>query len=133
FVDPPYTGVHYSRFYHVLETIARKGCSGVSGVGRYPPQDERPSSSFSTKTTAVRALERLFDGLGGSGCTVVFTFPVKMCSNGLSGDIVKDVAAQKFRIRSKTVKTNFSTLGGNNTLRSSREPTNELVMLMRPK
>src|SRR5579884_2070448 len=27
FIDPPYSGVHYSRFYHVLETIARGKCS----------------------------------------------------------------------------------------------------------
>jgi adenine-specific DNA methylase len=26
FVDPPYSGVHYSRYYHVLKTIARGGC-----------------------------------------------------------------------------------------------------------
>ena len=36
FVDPPYSAVHYSRFYHVLETIARGKCGEVSGTGRYP-------------------------------------------------------------------------------------------------
>jgi adenine-specific DNA-methyltransferase len=29
FIDPPYSGVHYSRFYHVLETLARGTCSNV--------------------------------------------------------------------------------------------------------
>jgi len=39
FIDPPYSGVHYSRFYHVLETIARGECGKVDGVGRYPPRE----------------------------------------------------------------------------------------------
>ena len=38
FIDPPYSGVHYSRFYHVLETIARGSCGEVTGVGRYPAE-----------------------------------------------------------------------------------------------
>ena len=29
FLDPPYSGVHYSRFYHVLETIARRMRRGL--------------------------------------------------------------------------------------------------------
>jgi adenine-specific DNA methylase len=49
FVDPPYSAVHYSRFYHVLETVARGNCSTVTGTGRYPPPVERPPSAFSRK------------------------------------------------------------------------------------
>jgi adenine-specific DNA-methyltransferase len=36
FIDPPYSGVQYSRFYHVLETIADGGRGPVTEVGRYP-------------------------------------------------------------------------------------------------
>ena len=36
FIDPPYSGVQYSRFYHVLETVAKGECGVVSGTGRYP-------------------------------------------------------------------------------------------------
>ena len=42
FLDPPYSGVHYSRFYHVLETVARGTRSEIEGAGRYPPPNERP-------------------------------------------------------------------------------------------
>jgi len=58
FIDPPYSGVQYSRFYHVLETIAR--CNkqiSVSGVGRYPSLDERPQSKFSNISQAKDALK----------------------------------------------------------------------------
>ena len=47
FIDPPYSGVHYSRFYHVLETIAHGGCGKVTGVGRYPDVEFRPRSNYS--------------------------------------------------------------------------------------
>ena len=35
FIDPPYSGVQYSRFYHVLETVAKRTRVTVSGKGRY--------------------------------------------------------------------------------------------------
>lgn len=44
FLDPPYSGVHYSRFYHVLETVAVGKVGEISGIGRYPPSNERPRS-----------------------------------------------------------------------------------------
>src|SRR5690606_4733330 len=44
FCDPPYSGVHYSRFYHVLETLSRCLSVEVTGSGRNPPFSERPSS-----------------------------------------------------------------------------------------
>jgi len=42
FVDPPHAAVQYSRFYHVLETIASGYCGEVSGSGRYLPSELRP-------------------------------------------------------------------------------------------
>jgi adenine-specific DNA-methyltransferase len=133
FVDPPYSGVHYSRFYHVLETIARGTCGPVSGIGRYPPPSERPTSSFSRKGEAEAALEMLLTRLSNSGCTVILTFPAKMCSNGLSGELVLEHARRSFKVIQKTVKTRFSTLGGNNSHRDARQLTSEMILLLRPK
>ena len=42
FVDPPYSGVHYSRFYHVLETIANGKCGTVSGTDDIPQENFDP-------------------------------------------------------------------------------------------
>lgn len=133
FVDPPYSSVHYSRFYHVLETIARGGCGKVSGNGRYPPPEERPTSSFSRTGEAMSALEQLFQRLSQSGCTVVMTFPAKKCSNGLSGAKVEARAKRWFEVAKKKVKTRFSTLGGNNSHRDARQMTSEMILLLRPK
>jgi adenine-specific DNA-methyltransferase len=74
FLDPPYSGVHYSRFYHVLETIARGRCGAVDGVGRYPPPEERPNSAYSRKDKSSDAMDQLLAILadrGVSGCVDV--------------------------------------------------------------
>ena len=64
FIDPPYSSVQYSRFYHVLETMA-KGEKElvVDGVGRYPPLADRPQSHFSNTGQARNALESLIEKL----------------------------------------------------------------------
>ncbi|MBX3407040.1 MAG: DNA adenine methylase [Phycisphaeraceae bacterium] len=133
FVDPPYSGVHYSRFYHVLETLARGKCGPVDGVGRYPAPSERPTSDYSQKSTSMDALESLLETLAGRGCTCIVTFPNQVCSNGLSGESVSDCASEYFRIRERIVETRFSTLGGNNRNRNARQLTSELVLVLTPR
>ena len=70
FLDPPYSGVHYSRFYHVLETIARGNCGPVNGTGRYPPAAERPRSPYSVASEAPSAIEHLLMGIAIRRSTV---------------------------------------------------------------
>jgi adenine-specific DNA methylase len=132
FIDPPYSGVHYSRFYHVLETLARGGCGNVAGAGRYPPPEERPVSSFSRKGESRGAFETLLTRLARNGCTVILTFPAGDCSNGLSGDFVIETACRLFKLERKTIKTRFSTLGGNNAHRKARLLSDELILLLKP-
>jgi len=131
FVDPPYSGVHYSRFYHVLETIARGWCGEVNGVGRYPPPEERPNSDYSKRGTSLAAMEDLLKSLSDRGCTVILTFPKGECSNGLSGEELEELAADFFNVSKRVVKTRFSTLGGNDINRSARKITDELILVLR--
>jgi adenine-specific DNA methylase len=133
FLDPPYSGVHYSRFYHVLETIARGRCGAVEGVGRYPPPKERPNSAYSRKDKSSDAMHRLLATLAGRGCRVVLTFPKEECSNGLSGDMLEEMAGSHFKVIRKAVKTRFSTLGGNTSNRAARNVSDELILVLRPK
>ena len=132
-VDPPYSGVQYSRFYHVLETIARRSWQHVAGTGRYPPLECRPQSSFSRPSESKDALETLLKNLAESESTVIFTFPVGESSNGLSGEIVTEMARRLFEVEQRTIVGQFSTLGGNNTNRVARSKSEELVLLMRSK
>ena len=133
FVDPPYSAVQYSRFYHVLETIARGTCSEVDGVGRYPPPHERPTSRYSRKTQSMQAIQELLRNLAAIGCTVILTFPQGVCSNGLSGKSLEEFAHQRFSVRRRSVRTHFSTLGGNTRNRTSRRTSNELMLVLKTK
>ena len=144
-LDPPYSGVQYSRFYHVLETIAKRKCGPVTGVGRYPAITERPQSSFSLSTQSHQSLIYLLDSLGQKGATVILTFPSGQCSNGLSGDDVISIATMSFniskksRIAERVVTGQFSTLGGNNkvnhrlTMKAARVNSEEQILLLKPK
>ena len=139
FIDPPYSGVHYSRFYHVLETIARGFCSEVSGVGRYPAPTERPTSKYSIGSQAPAALDQLLKKIAEIGAKAILTFPSHECSNGLSGKLVKETARQYFQVKEKIVKSKFSTLGGSGktsktgNTRSARQPARELILLLSPR
>ncbi len=134
FIDPPYSGVQYSRFYHVLETLALgKKDIVVDGIGRYPPLAKRPQSQFSNISQAKQAVESLLQGLASRGCTVIFTFPSGSASNGLSGDFIRQVAESSYTVTDyPTVNGRFSTLGGNNTSRDARMNSSELILLMKP-
>ena len=135
FIDPPYSSVQYSRFYHVLETIARRNKEiTVSGVGRYPALDERPQSKFSNISQAKGALKLLLEGIAKQGATIIFTFPSGDSSNGLSGSYIKSLASEWFLVEDKnTIEGQFSSLGGNNGNRKARNKSSELVLYLGPK
>lgn len=136
-IDPPYSDVQYSRFYHVLEAIARADAStptvDVSGIGRYPPFASRPRSDFSLKSRSQAAIEALLDSLAEAGCRAIITFPEARCSNGLSGTQIARLAERRFAVDTKTVNGKFSTLGGNGTTRAARAASAELIISLRPK
>lgn len=139
FLDPPYSGVHYSRFYHVLETLARGSCGTVSGTGRYPPQDERPRSKYSVSSEAKDALDKLLAQLARKKAKTILTFPQRKCSNGLSGKKVLEIASKYFEVESTFKRSRFSTLGGTIDAdgkgygRKARQKTHELILTLTPK
>ena len=66
YADPPYSRYHYSRYYHVLETIARGDAPHISSnpstghISRGIYRDDRYQSPYSTRTGAAPAFRRLF-------------------------------------------------------------------------
>ena len=130
FVDPPYSAVHYSRFYHVLETMARGTCASVSGEGRYRPPSDRPKSLYCQKSKSKEAMIDLLRTLSSNGCAVIVTFPAKVCSNGLSGEEIEGFAKEFFRVERKSIKSKFSTMGGNKIHRSARHHLEEFILVL---
>ncbi len=129
FIDPPYSAVQYSRFYHVLETIAKGRCGPVEGAGRYPPRAERPQSAFSRRSDARRAFEELLRTLAMRGAMVIITFPNRECSNGLSATRIEEIARNWFVVeRLEEIPRFFSTLGGTDGHRPSRQERKEAIV-----
>jgi adenine-specific DNA-methyltransferase len=132
FIDPPYSGVHYSRFYHVLETVAHGDCSQIAGAGRYPPPERRPKSEFSMRSKSEDALQRLLATLAARGVRAILTFPREETSNGLSGRAVEKIAKEHFKCSKTIVNGRFSTLGGNSENRKARIPAYEIILVLSP-
>lgn len=139
FIDPPYSSSQYSRFYHVLETIAFGSCGPVTGVGRYPAPELRPRSKYSVVSESAKALVSLLSVVASRRARAILTFPNHRCSNGLSGSFVRDSAARYFFVYEQQVYTRFSTLGGtgddrgDEAGRSPRRDARELIFVLKPK
>lgn len=135
FCDPPYSAVQYSRFYHVLEGIARGGWNSVSGAGRSPARAFRESSDFSMKTQASSAMAELLSALRERSCRVLVTFPDADASNGLSSSDIVALAGDSWHIREHYVDSTHSTLGGSSGEggRGGRRALKEAVLLFEPR
>jgi hypothetical protein len=82
YADPPYTRDHYSRFYHVLETLALGDEPGVaqnrSGLRATPTRaiyrTVRHQSPFSIASSAGPAFERLFKAVAARDAALVLSY-----------------------------------------------------------
>lgn len=129
FADPPYSGVHYSRFYHVLETVSRGKEFVPEGNGRYPEIAQRPSSAFSKKSEAKAAARSLLEKCAEKSLHLVLTFPTVGASNGLTAKDFTEMGGDLFsEIETQEVMTDFSTLGGNKKHRAARQATGESII-----
>ncbi len=133
FIDPPYSEVQYSRFYHVLEAIAAGTINEVKGVGRYPDLRFRPQSQFSLTSQSAEAFNNLMIGVAASGAQAIVTFPSGEASNGLSGQLVEEISSQYFYVRTRKISSLFSTLGGNSISRNARSSATELILHLEPR
>jgi len=72
YCDPPYASVHYSRFYHVLETLVKYDYPEIDFKGRY--RDDRHQSPFSQKSKALEAFATMFDGIISKSAQMVLSY-----------------------------------------------------------
>lgn len=78
YADPPYCFVHYSRFYHALETLVRYDYpqlqteGGTVVKGRY--RDDRHQSPFCIRSQVAGAFAELFAGIARSGSNLVLSY-----------------------------------------------------------
>lgn len=82
YADPPYTRDHYSRYYHVLETICLRDNPDVSTVStsegkvrsRGIYRMERHQSPFCIKSKAPAAFEALFAGVRRLNASLIVSY-----------------------------------------------------------
>lgn len=78
YADPPYAFVHYSRFYHAIETLVLydypniQHKNGQPVKGRY--RESRHQSPFCIRTKVPEAFRTLFRGVEKSGSNLVLSY-----------------------------------------------------------
>ena len=82
YADPPYTRDHYSRYYHVLETLALRDTPGISTVtihgstrvsnGIY--REDRHQSPFCIKSKAPGAFRNMFELISTTGKNLLLSY-----------------------------------------------------------
>ena len=82
YADPPYTRDHYSRFYHVLETMALDDVPEISTVkihgsthvsnGIY--RKDRHQSPFCIRSKAPKAFEEMFNAISATGRNLLLSY-----------------------------------------------------------
>jgi adenine-specific DNA-methyltransferase len=86
YADPPYSKEHYSRFYHVLETLTRYDYPQAEGAGRYRP--DRFQTAFALKTKVEAAIAKLCDKISERKSTLILSYPSSgLLTDGLGRDI----------------------------------------------
>jgi adenine-specific DNA-methyltransferase len=81
YLDPPYTADNYSRFYHVLEAIARydyppldRNSRGDVLRGRYPAIEHRFQSGFCGKSTVEGEFRQVTRAAAGAGAKLIISY-----------------------------------------------------------
>jgi adenine-specific DNA-methyltransferase len=110
YADPPYTGDHYSRFYHLYETLVRYDYPQSIGIGRYRP--DRFASSFSLKTQVARQIEELTESCSRIGAELVLSYPQSGLLEDSTATIVSILRKHYSRCEVYGLQHFHSSLGG---------------------
>lgn len=119
YADPPYCFVHYSRFYHALETLTLydypelqiKGGQVVKG--RY--RDQRHQSPFCIRSQVSTAFHSMFSGVVRSGSNLVLSYSdTGMISLDELTSIAETCFGVDYELCTKTMDHTHMTMGRRN-------------------
>lgn len=97
YADPPYCFVHYSRFYHILETLVLydypniQAKNGIVVKGRY--REDRHQSPFCIKTQVQKAFDDMFYTIKNNNCSLALSYSN---TGMISVDQLVDIACKYF-------------------------------------
>ncbi|WP_240181637.1 DNA adenine methylase [Nocardioides sp. 616] len=126
YADPPYTKDHYSRFYHVLETMTAYDYPNSFGVGRV--RSDRHLSDFCYRSRVSEAFASLGRLAASSGSELLVSYP----SDGLISETELDetLGVHGGLKRFARLDRSHSTMGGSKG--SQRKSTVENLYLLQP-
>jgi adenine-specific DNA-methyltransferase len=128
YADPPYTVDHYSRFYHVYETLYLYDFPKSIGAGRY--RDGRFFTPFSRVGEVAGAFQQLVEPLARLGKPLVMSYPAEGVLSKAGIDLRELLGASYESVREIEIEMRHSTLGASTGERSKRAL--EKVYVCRP-
>lgn len=128
YADPPYAFVHYSRFYHALETLIKYDYPDVAYKGRY--RTDRHQSPFCRRTEVVSAFEAMFQKIKMKKSKLVLSYS----NTGIITlekilELARNIFGNEYEVYSKAIDYTHSTMGRSND--KSREVKEYLVIANR--
>jgi adenine-specific DNA-methyltransferase len=128
YADPPYQFVHYSRFYHALETLIRYDYPTVKHKGRY--RDDRHQSPFCISTKVGSAFGEMFKAISDKQSTLVLSYSDNgMISLEALMNLAKKTFTQDYSVSIEELDYKHSTMGrSGDKSRSVRE----VLLLVKP-
>lgn len=110
YADPPYTRYHYSRYYHILETlclhdnpqISTTFPNGKGGLSRAVYRNDRHQSPFCIKSKVAKAFDDMFKYVNEARASMVLSYSPFDANSGatprlLTIDEIVDIAKKYYR------------------------------------
>lgn len=133
YADPPYCFVHYSRFYHAIETLVLYDYpeiqykNGQMVKGRY--REERHQSPFSIRSQVSSAFKEMFDIIAKNGSSLVLSYS----DTGMITEIeLLEIANKAFKnhiISIRDIDHQHMTMG---RLNDRNRNVKELLLIVKP-
>lgn len=123
YVDPPYTIDHYSRFYHILETLVNYDYPESIGIGRY--RKDRVQSNFCIKSKVAQEFDTMLELISQINAKVVISYTDTYRAL-LTSEQILNICRKHYKDVKlvKKLKYNYSSLG-----QKSTNNGNELIFL----
>lgn len=134
YADPPYGREHYSRYYHVLETIARNDKPNVSSDSTMIRID-RHQSDYCIKSKVENAFENMFSTAGKSNTPIALSYAdqasgTKERNRVLPLKKIQEIAARYYdSVKMHDVSTRNYSQMNNSSFASEHRRSREILLI----
>ena len=109
YADPPYTKDHYSRYYHLYETLYKYDYPDAIGQGRV--RSDRFHTLFSVKTGVAASFHALCRGASRLGVPLVISYPASGLLESAGGSVYEIASSYYRSVEIRSLDAAHSTMG----------------------